>query len=99
VINGSTDPKPMPAFRLDPRVRCTPAMADLFFPLRPSAEVNEQVREFCRPCPVRLDCLQYGLDHEPDWGIFGGLDPAARRREARMRALHGRFARDLETVA
>ena len=96
--SGTTSPRPLPAFRLDRRVRCTPDMGDLFYPLRPSAEVNEQIKAFCWPGPLRLECLQHGIDHE-DWGHFGGLNPVARRRVARMAALHGVPVAELEAVA
>ena len=33
----------------------------------------------CATCPVRADCLRFALDAGLDYGIFGGLDAAARQ--------------------
>jgi len=35
-------------------------------------------RELCLRCPVRYECLTYGID-EP-WGVWGGHSPSQRRR-------------------
>jgi len=35
-------------------------------------------RELCLSCPVRYECLEYGID-EP-WGVWGGHSPSQRRR-------------------
>jgi WhiB family transcriptional regulator, redox-sensing transcriptional regulator len=29
-------------------------------------------RRYCAWCPVIAECLQYALDTQSDWGIFGG---------------------------
>jgi len=42
----------------------------------------------CTVCPVRLDCLDWALEHHERGGIWGGI--SARRRE-QMRA-HARAA-------
>jgi WhiB family redox-sensing transcriptional regulator len=39
-----------------------------------------RARELCAACPVRTECLGYVQDHRDDWGIWGGLTPAERRR-------------------
>ena len=35
-------------------------------------------RELCLKCPVRYECLEFGID-EP-WGVWGGHSPSQRRR-------------------
>ncbi len=44
---------------------------------------NAEARAVCAECPVRTDCLEYGL-REPH-GIWGGLNEAQRRRLVRRR--------------
>lgn len=40
---------------------------------------REQARakEICRTCPVRDECLSYGMEHD-EHGVWGGLTPAER---------------------
>lgn len=38
-------------------------------------------KRICEECPVRVKCLDYGLQHEP-WGIWGGFDERERVRIA-----------------
>ncbi|WP_423923750.1 WhiB family transcriptional regulator [Candidatus Poriferisodalis sp.] len=39
----------------------------------------------CDRCEVRRECLQYALDNEEDYGIWGGLNADQRRRLRRRR--------------
>lgn len=57
---------------------CTPATAHLFDPLgdddrgpRRRRERLEPARAICSGCPVRMLCLEYGMDRRLS-GIFGG---------------------------
>ncbi|WP_407646765.1 WhiB family transcriptional regulator [Allosaccharopolyspora coralli] len=71
------------------RAACRDADTSVFFPpARGSARELSEARgkALCMQCPVRLTCLQYALDVEESFGIWGGLT-AAERRE-----LHGRRA-------
>lgn len=36
-------------------------------------------RDACYGCPVRADCLAHALLHGENFGVWGGLPPAARR--------------------
>ena len=38
---------------------------------------NLPAKRVCQACPVRAQCLEYGLDEK--WGVWGGLGPAARK--------------------
>ena len=41
---------------------------------------SRQAIAICRACPVREQCLQYALDNQEAWGLWGGLLPHQRRR-------------------
>ena len=43
--------------------------------------VAEHAKRICFKCPVRAECLDYSLKHEP-WGIWGGFDEWERVRIA-----------------
>lgn len=36
----------------------------------------------CRSCPIQADCLQYAIDEELHYGIWGGVSAAERVRMA-----------------
>lgn len=44
-----------------------------------SAENIKEAKRICGNCPVRLDCLQYALDTEERFGVWGGSDEVTRR--------------------
>jgi WhiB family redox-sensing transcriptional regulator len=37
-------------------------------------------KNICFSCPVRKECLQWGLEHRQIWGIWGGKDEVEIRR-------------------
>jgi WhiB family redox-sensing transcriptional regulator len=43
-------------------------------------------KRVCRSCEVRAECLQYALDHDERFGIYGGLSERERRRLKRVAA-------------
>lgn len=56
---------------------CRQVGADPFFP-----EPGENLREaklICGRCTVRTQCLQYALEHEERFGLWGGLSEVERR--------------------
>lgn len=61
---------------------------ELFFPEKGGANpANVRVaKQVCGPCPVRVECLDYGLEEK--LGIWGGLGEHERRdlRRDRRRA-------------
>lgn len=40
---------------------------------------NLEWRDACYGCPVRAECLAHALLHGENFGVWGGLPPAARR--------------------
>ena len=48
---------------------------------------DSKAKAICRGCPIRLTCLEYALDYNEEWGIWGGLTEIERKnlRKARIR--------------
>lgn len=38
----------------------------------------EYMRLKCATCPLMLGCREWGIAHELEWGMFGGLNPDER---------------------
>lgn len=41
---------------------------------------TREAKKVCLSCPVRLECLQYALDRDERFGVWGGLSERERRR-------------------
>ena len=39
----------------------------------------------CRACDVRAECLEYALEHNEKWGVWGGMSERERRPLERQR--------------
>ena len=57
---------------------CAEVATDLFFPEKGSSPRPAQ--RICAECPVRLRCLRYALDHDEQYGVWGGLTGHERRQ-------------------
>ena len=70
-----------PPWKLDAACK-TPdnSLVDMFYPESGTHGGNHLIapRKLCLNCPVRYDCLEYGLD-EP-YGVWGGHSLSQRRR-------------------
>jgi WhiB family transcriptional regulator, redox-sensing transcriptional regulator len=63
--------------------RCRDLPPAVFFP---SDGVGVEVaRRYCAECPVKMQCLEYALEHGIDHGVWGGASERERRRIARSR--------------
>jgi WhiB family redox-sensing transcriptional regulator len=49
------------------------------------AAETKRAKEICAACVVRTDCLEYALATPERYGVWGGLDEGARRKEAKRR--------------
>ena len=60
---------------------CTSVDREIFFPEK--AQKNQvhisQVKAICVACPIRTRCLQFALDEQQQYGIWGGLSYKERR--------------------
>lgn len=67
---------------------CHGAEPSLFFGPQHEPRDVKTTREatakaICRTCPVREACLAFALDTNEQYGVWGGLNEAERRRSAR----------------
>jgi WhiB family redox-sensing transcriptional regulator len=71
------------------KAACDGLSGDIFFEEGVRRLVIE-AKSYCRSCPVRIDCLEYAIEHE-EIGIWGGMTTTERRRERRrrVRGQHG----------
>ncbi len=80
------------------RAACGGARAWLFFGPDGETEQERQAREsrakaVCASCPVRVECLEYALEHYVRFGIWGGLNEHERFAERLRRARRAKAAR------
>jgi WhiB family redox-sensing transcriptional regulator len=57
---------------------CAETDPEAFFPEKGGSTKN--AKKVCAACPVRRECLEYALDHDERFGIWGGLSERERRR-------------------
>lgn len=66
---------------LDTTSACADLDPEIFFPLISGSAV-EHAKRICRPCPVRIRCLQFALGQETG-GVWGGTSERERRKALR----------------
>lgn len=60
------------------RALCTEVdIGDLFFVEKGGS--TRPAKLICSRCPVAADCLAYALEHEIEFGVYGGLSARQRR--------------------
>ena len=60
------------------RALCAQADPEAFFPEKGGS--TRDAKKTCRACEVRAECLEYALEHDERFGIWGGLSERERRR-------------------
>jgi WhiB family redox-sensing transcriptional regulator len=68
------------------QANCMGVDPDLFFPER--GESVKEAKEVCATCIVKQRCLEYALDNNEKFGIWGGSSERERRRMRKQRALN-----------
>lgn len=66
------------------QAKCLDADPNAFFPEKGGS--TREAKRICGICSVREECLQYALENEERFGIWGGLSERERRR---LRKLSG----------
>ena len=57
---------------------CAQTDPEAFFPEKGGS--TREAKRVCTTCEVRVECLEYALDHDERFGIWGGLSERERRR-------------------
>jgi WhiB family redox-sensing transcriptional regulator len=57
---------------------CAQTDPEAFFPEKGGS--NRDAKAVCAACDVRNQCLEYALEHDERFGIWGGLSELQRRR-------------------
>lgn len=51
-----------------------------FYPEPGDTETEAYAKRICCACPLRAECLEYALEHDEVWGVWGGLAEGERPR-------------------
>ena len=62
--------------------KCLQAEPDTFFPEKGGS--TREAKRICTDCPVRAECLEYALENDERFGIWGGLSERERRKLKRI---------------
>lgn len=57
---------------------CAQTSPDEFFPEKGGS--TRDAKRICNSCDVRSDCLEYALDNDERFGIWGGMSERERRK-------------------
>ena len=57
---------------------CAQTSPDMFFPEEGASAAP--AKKICAECTVREICLQYALDNDRRYGVWGGLSAAERQK-------------------
>lgn len=61
---------------------CAEVGGDAWFPTKGGSNERADARAaqlICRRCPVRAECLTFGIENSDGYGIWGGILPKQRR--------------------
>ena len=73
------DPEPeVPSDQWQDRALCAQTDPEAFFPEKGGS--TREAKKICLGCEVRHECLEYALEHDERFGIWGGLSERERRR-------------------
>jgi WhiB family redox-sensing transcriptional regulator len=56
---------------------CAETDPEAYFPEKGGS--SREAKKVCAGCPVRQECLEYALEHDERWGIWGGTSERQRR--------------------
>ena len=64
---------------------CVQTDPEVFFPEK--GDSTKQAKKICSSCDVTTQCLEYALDNDEQFGIWGGLSEQERRRLRKVRTV------------
>jgi WhiB family redox-sensing transcriptional regulator len=67
--------------------RCAEVDTELFFPEKGDSASATAARNICMQCEVRVQCLEYALNNNERYGIWGGTNERDRRPMLRARGI------------
>ncbi len=62
---------------------CAQVGGEAFFPEQ--GNPAGPAKRICARCPVQVECLEYALDNNEPYGVWGGMTPEERKRAAAQR--------------
>ena len=65
-----------------PDAKCLQADPETFFPEKGGS--TREAKRICALCEVREECLEYALENDEHFGIWGGLSERERRKLKRL---------------
>ncbi|BBX65661.1 hypothetical protein MSAS_48350 [Mycobacterium saskatchewanense] len=77
-VDFEPEPEPTPADQWQDRALCAQTDPEAFFPEKGGS--TREAKKICLGCEVRHECLEYALEHDERFGIWGGLSERERRR-------------------
>jgi len=64
---------------------CAQTDPEAFFPEKGGS--TREAKRVCSSCEVRAECLEYALENDERFGIWGGLSERERRRMRRSKVI------------
>lgn len=64
------------------QAKCLQADPETFFPEKGGS--TREAKRICMQCEVRIECLEYALENDERFGIWGGLSERERRKLKRL---------------
>ena len=78
IVEGMENLLEVPPETWAERALCAQTDPEAFFPEKGGS--TREAKRICQGCEVRDECLEYALEHDERFGIWGGLSERERRR-------------------
>jgi WhiB family redox-sensing transcriptional regulator len=62
------------------RAKCLGHDTEFFYPEDDTSVDRKRIRDFCRTCPVIVECAVEAVERREPWGYWGGLSRKERRK-------------------
>lgn len=76
--DGLTEHAELTELSWQERSLCAQTDPEAFFPEKGGS--TREAKKVCTGCDVRRECLEYALEHDERFGIWGGLSERERRK-------------------